>query len=91
MAKKKRVNRESVTTIPQLAKVMRDSFQSHQDLILGEIGSTRREVGSLKTEMRSGFKQMTEKISNVSRNNVDVIHQEDFDKLKDRVVVLEEV
>ncbi len=89
---------KKVTTLDEVVVIMRDAFQSNQDLIMGEIGSLKSEFGSLKSEvgslrkeMRSGFEQVTQKISNLSRNAVDVVRQEDFDKLESRVVDLEEI
>ncbi len=87
----KKINPDEVTTINELAIIMRDSFQSNQEY-------TDKRFDNLTNEMRSGFKkvdenfkQVTEKINNLSRNAADVIRQEDFDKLTDRVEVVEEV
>ena len=69
---------------------MRDSFHSNQDYMY-------KRFDNLTNEMRGGFKrtdenfkQVTEKINNLSKNTVDVVHQEEFNELADRMDVVEE-
>ena len=64
-------------------KIMLDAFQSNQEYM-------DKRFDNLAGEVRGGFKQVTEKINNLSRDAADVVRQEDFDKLETRMVVVEE-
>lgn len=70
--------------IDNLAILVKNAFQGNQEYM-------DKRFDNLTGEMRGGFKQVTEKINNLSKNTVDVIHQEAFDKLESRVIDLEEI
>jgi len=80
----KKKKSKKTTNLDGVVKIMLDAFQSNQEYM-------DKRFDNLTGEMRSGFSQVTEKINNLSRNTVDVIHQEEFDKLENRVVGLEEI
>ena len=76
------VDKKVDVKVSELAVLMRDAFQTNQDLFVGEIKL-------LKEDMNGKFKQVVDKIDNLSRNAVDVVRQEEFNKLDKRVTDVE--
>ena len=74
----KKTKSEEVATINELAVIMRDSFQSNQEYMDKKFDAIDKK-----------FDHVTEKINNISLNIVDTVRKEDFDKLEDRVDVVE--
>ena len=92
------VKSESKRSQQEMAVMVKNAFQGNQEYMDKKFDATDEKFNAidkrfeaLTGEMRSGFNQVTEKINNLSRNTVDVIHQEDFDKLESRVVSLEKI
>ena len=97
--------KEKDMKVGELAVLMRDAFQSSQDYmdkkfnsidekfdsIDKKFDSIDKKFDSLAGQMNKNFSEVKKQIDNINRNNVDVVHQEDFDKLEQRVVDVEEV
>lgn len=79
--------KEKDMTVNELAIIMRDSFQSNQEYIDKKFDAVDKKFEVVGKR----FDQVVEKINNISRNIVDVVHKEEFDKLETRVVDLEKV
>ena len=84
------IKSESKKSQEEMAVMVKNAFQGNQEYMDKRFESITGEMRSGFKKADENFKQVTEKINNLSRNTVDVIHQEDFNKLESRVVSLEE-
>lgn len=66
-----------------MAVMVKNAVQGTQDLLV-------KKIDSLTDETREGFKKVNQEINKINLNLVDVVRQEDFDKLENRVVKVEE-
>jgi tetrahydromethanopterin S-methyltransferase subunit G len=73
-----------------LTEMIRDSFQSNQNYMDKKFGEMYGYMDGKFAQVDKKFEQVTEKINNISLNIVDIVRLDDFEKLKDRVEVVEE-
>jgi len=76
--------REEDMSVRELSVLMLKSFDSAQQYV-------DKRFESITHEVRSGFKKVETQINTINRNNVNVVRQEDFNKLENRVTDIEEV
>ncbi|MEK7664257.1 MAG: hypothetical protein AAB340_02360 [Patescibacteria group bacterium] len=84
-------NKKKVTTIDGLARMINSSFQDNQEYMDKKFEGVDKKFGILTGKMNKNFHEVKKQIDNISKNTVDVIHQEDFNKLESRVEDVEEV
>src|SRR2546425_1062205 len=70
----KKIDEKIDEKIDGLAIMMKNAFQSNQEYMEKNFDA-----------IEGNFKEVKQQIDNISKNTVDVIHQEEFDKLEDRV------
>lgn len=85
--KNKKTKTEEVATINELAIIMRDAFQTNQEYM----DKNFQQISENFKQVDVNFQEIKEKIDNLSKNTVDVVHQEEFDKLETRVTDVEAV
>lgn len=77
-----------------VVKIMLNSFQSNQDYMDKKFDSIDNKFDSIDKKFRTvdrSFTEVKKKIDNVSLNIVDIVRQEEFGKLEQRVTDVEEV
>lgn len=77
--------------IDGLAVIMQDSFQTNQEYMDKRFTEVHEKMDTNFKQIKENFTEVKRQIDNLSRNIVDVVHQEQFDKLETRVVDVEEV
>ena len=86
-------------TLDGLASLMKQGFKKNQEemviMVNTAVQSTQdllvEKIDKIDKKMDKRFDQVADKINNISRNIVDMVHKEEFDKLEMRVENLEAV
>ncbi|OGZ70394.1 MAG: hypothetical protein A3F47_00780 [Candidatus Staskawiczbacteria bacterium RIFCSPHIGHO2_12_FULL_38_11] len=87
MAKKNK----KITTVDELAVMINNGFQNTQDHFNKKFDALTGEMRNGFKKVNENFKEVNEKINNISKNIIDVVHKEEFDRLESRVTDVEEV
>ena len=77
----------------EMADMVKNAFQSNQEYMDKRFDAVDKKFDAVDKRfdaMDKRFDQVVQEIHKINLNAVDVVHKEDFDKLEDRVVVLEE-
>ncbi len=73
-------NKKEVTTLNEVVGIMLDAFQSNQEYMDKNF-----------KQINENFREVNKKIDNISLDIVDIVRKDDFEKLEDRVTIVEEV
>lgn len=84
---------KKVTTLNELVGIMLGAFDSNQkymDKKFDQVDKKFDQVDKNFEHINKNFKEVNKKIDNISLNIVDVVRKDEFDKLKSRVINIEE-
>lgn len=77
---------KKITTLNELVGIMLGAFDSNQKYMDKKFDQVDKKF----EHINKNFKEVNKKIDNISLNIVDVVRKDEFDKLKSRVINIEE-